>query len=107
MVSLHSNMPRIVVVFGATGTQGGAVVDALLSSNPDVKATFTIRAVTRDPSSQAAQALKARVAEVAKADLSDRLSLQEALKGAEIVFAVTDAGQAVGYSHCPSRKMRS
>ena len=46
-------MSRALLVTGATGKQGGAVVKALLGA----KADFQILAVTRDPSSQSAQRL--------------------------------------------------
>jgi uncharacterized protein YbjT (DUF2867 family) len=50
--------------------------------------TFTPRAVTRNPSSEAAQKLKARGAEVVKADLWDVESLKTAIAGSEGVFGV-------------------
>jgi len=47
-------MSKTLLITGATGRQGGAVIDALLASpNPD----FTILAVTRDTSSAAAKRL--------------------------------------------------
>jgi uncharacterized protein YbjT (DUF2867 family) len=42
----------LILVFGATGAQGSSVVDSLLK--PDA---FSLRAVTRNPSSDNAQAL--------------------------------------------------
>jgi len=75
-----------VTVFGATGTQGGAIVRGLLSSNDG----FQVRAVTRDPSSDASQALKEKGAVVVKADSSDSEALRAAVKGAEVVFGVTN-----------------
>ncbi|KAI5889253.1 NAD(P)-binding protein [Schizophyllum commune H4-8] len=77
-------MPRIATVFGATGTQGSAVVDHLLKDG-----TFVPRAVTRDPNSAASRALAARGAEVVAADLGDKESVKKALKGAEVAFGVT------------------
>ncbi|KAJ7186443.1 hypothetical protein C8R46DRAFT_1272996 [Mycena filopes] len=75
---------RIVSVFGATGYQGSAVVTALLKSG-----TFTPRAISRDPASEASQALRARGVEVVQGDSFDRASLVRALAGSEAVFAVT------------------
>ncbi|KAJ7186442.1 hypothetical protein C8R46DRAFT_935531 [Mycena filopes] len=75
---------RIVSVFGATGLQGSAVVDALLKD-----ATFTPRAISRDPDSEAARKLAARGVQVVKGDLMDKASLVRALEGSEAVFAVT------------------
>lgn len=48
--------PKIVVVFGATGVQGGSVVKSLLA-DPRTAKEFKIRGVTRDPSKPNAQAL--------------------------------------------------
>ncbi|KAF7973251.1 hypothetical protein HWV62_15765 [Athelia sp. TMB] len=78
-------MPRVVAVFGATGTQGSAVVNALLEDK-----TFVPRAITRNASSDAAKALAARGAEVATGDLWDRESIKKALEGCEAVFGVTN-----------------
>ncbi|KAJ5396722.1 hypothetical protein N7509_004835 [Penicillium cosmopolitanum] len=47
-------MPRTVLVTGATGKQGGSVIQALLDQNAD----FEILAVTRDASSKSAQKLE-------------------------------------------------
>ncbi|RYP46287.1 hypothetical protein DL768_007479 [Monosporascus sp. mg162] len=49
-------MPRAILVTGATGKQGGAVVESLLRAN----AGFSILAVTRNPNSPAAQRLSAQ-----------------------------------------------
>ncbi|KAJ7770031.1 hypothetical protein B0H16DRAFT_1881825 [Mycena metata] len=75
---------RIVSVFGATGIQGSAVVGALLKQG-----TFTPRAITRNPDSEASQKLKARGVEVAQANSLDKASLVRALRGSEAVYAVT------------------
>ncbi|KAJ7133489.1 hypothetical protein C8R44DRAFT_829313 [Mycena epipterygia] len=75
--------PRIVSVFGATGLQGSAVINALLKD-----ATFIPRAITRDPESEAALKLKERGVEVVKGDSLDKASLVSALRGSEAVFAV-------------------
>lgn len=47
---------KIVVVFGATGVQGGSVVKSLLD-DPRAVEQFKVRAVTRDPSKPNAKAL--------------------------------------------------
>ncbi|KAF2084317.1 NAD(P)-binding protein [Saccharata proteae CBS 121410] len=51
--------PKTLLITGATGKQGGAVVDALLAL-PDVEKTFLVLAVTRDASSASAKRLAAR-----------------------------------------------
>ncbi|KZF25439.1 NAD(P)-binding protein [Xylona heveae TC161] len=64
-------MSKVLLITGATGKQGGAVVDALLSS-PDAK-DFTILAVTRNASSSGAQALANRSPNIklVEGDLND------------------------------------
>ncbi|KAK3315904.1 hypothetical protein B0H66DRAFT_518523 [Apodospora peruviana] len=51
---------KAILVTGATGKQGGAVVDALLDSNANHGTGYTILAVTRDASSTSAQRLAAK-----------------------------------------------
>ena len=53
---------KILVVFGATGGQGGSVVQSFLSDRITAF-QFTVKAVTRDPSKPSAQALVAKGAE--------------------------------------------
>ena len=72
-----------VLVTGATGSQGGAVVRELLAKGRKV------RALTRNPSSPAAQALNARGVELVGADFEDRASLERAVRGASTVFAMS------------------
>ena len=53
-------MSRAVLITGATGKQGGGVIDALLRAD----AEFQILAVTRDASSGGAQKLKAKSSKI-------------------------------------------
>ncbi|KAJ7617320.1 hypothetical protein FB45DRAFT_933909 [Roridomyces roridus] len=75
---------RILSIIGATGQQGSSVLRAVLKDG-----TFTPRALTRTPDSEASLTLKARGVDVVKADTSDASSLLEALRGSEGVFAAT------------------
>ncbi len=75
---------RPIAVAGATGKQGGAVARRLLDRG------HTVRALTRNPDKPAAQVLAERGAELARADLEDRASLDAALKGAAALFSVQD-----------------
>ena len=77
----HADPP--VLVLGATGGQGGAVVDALLDRE------VTVRALVRDPASASARRLQARGAEVVPGSLDDRDSLTSAMRGVSSVFALT------------------
>ena len=78
---------KIIAVVGATGTQGGGLSRAILD---DPNGGFALRAVTRDPNKDKAQALKSRGAEVVQADLDDVESLKKAFAGAYGVYAVTN-----------------
>lgn len=81
-------MSKLLVVFGATGQQGGSVIDYVIN-DPELSRQYKIRAVTRDPSKPAGQALQKEGVEVVKADMDDKAALEQALKGAHTVFAVT------------------
>jgi uncharacterized protein YbjT (DUF2867 family) len=78
---------KVITVVGATGAQGGGLARAILA-DPD--GGFAVRAVTRDPSKDAAQALASAGAEVVKADLDDEASLERAFAGAHGAFCVTN-----------------
>ena len=51
---------KVIAVIGATGSQGGGLANAILS---DLDGNFACRAITRNPSGDKAQALKAEGAE--------------------------------------------
>lgn len=72
-----------ITVIGATGQQGGAVIDAL------IKQRIAIRAVTRNPNGDKARTLAQRGVEVVCADLEDVDSVRAALEGAAAAFAMT------------------
>lgn len=60
-----SMTPKLILVLGATGAQGLAVVDALLAPAPDGSPSpYTIRALTRDPASKRALDLKSKGVEL-------------------------------------------
>ncbi|KAI0922876.1 hypothetical protein AcV5_009745 [Taiwanofungus camphoratus] len=79
-------MAKLIAVCGATGNQGGSVAKHLLQY-PD---QYKVRALTRNPQSQAAQELAKLGAEVVKTDLTVPSEVTEALKGCWGVFGVTD-----------------
>ncbi|KAI9903782.1 hypothetical protein N3K66_000311 [Trichothecium roseum] len=92
-------MSQIITVLGATGTQGGSVIAALLQQRDDPEQTTpytTIRAVTRNPESLAARALAARGVQVLRADLDDPPSLRAAFAGTHAIFAVTNFFESLG-----------
>jgi len=79
-----TSVDRTVLVTGATGRQGGAVVRQMLAKG------WNLRALTRDPSTAAAKALAERDVEVVKGDLEDPPSLEAATRGAYGVYSVQD-----------------
>jgi uncharacterized protein YbjT (DUF2867 family) len=78
----------VILVTGATGQQGGAVARELLAAG------HKVRAMTRKPEGEAAQALAALGAEVVRGDLDDQASVEAALDGAWGVFAVQNSWEA-------------
>jgi len=87
-------MGKRVVVCGATGNQGKAVVSALLASQQ-----WEVVALTRSTEGAAAGELRRAGARVVRADLLDRASLVEAFRGAYGVFGVTQPWSA-DYKKC-------
>ncbi len=72
-----------IAVFGATGQQGGAVVDALLARGARV------RALVRTPASDRARALAARGVEPATVRIDDPASTAAALEGVAAFYFMT------------------
>jgi uncharacterized protein YbjT (DUF2867 family) len=77
---------KTIAVVGATGAQGGGLVRAILD---DPNGGFGVRAITRNPDSEAARALARAGAEVVAADVDDETSLARALAGAHGAYFVT------------------
>jgi len=77
---------KIIAIAGATGAQGGGLAHAILD---DPAGGFSVRALTRNPSSEKAKALAARGAEVVAADVDDVASVTKAFRGAYGAFCVT------------------
>ncbi|KAI1168907.1 hypothetical protein F5B18DRAFT_761 [Nemania serpens] len=80
-------MPKLVTVVGGTGNQGLGVI-AALSGDPN----YTLRAVSRNPDSEASQKLKSQGVEVVKAELDDLASLKAAFAGSYAVYGITAIG---------------
>ena len=79
---------KTVLVTGATGKQGGSLINALRGSN------LRLRAMTRKPGSDAAKALAGQGVEIVEGDLDDAGSLARALRGAWGTFAVQNTWEA-------------
>jgi len=80
-------MSKVLLITGATGKQGGAVVDALLESPSFSSSTYTIVGVTRNPESTSAQKLagKSSAIKVIQGDFND---IQALFKTASEVTAL-------------------
>jgi len=78
---------KIIAVVGATGAQGGGLARAILA---DRNGGFAVRAITRKPDSEKAQALKNAGAEVVAADADDPASMRRAFTGAYGAFCLTN-----------------
>lgn len=72
-----------IAVFAATGSQGGAVTDALLASGAHV------RALLRDTTSDRAAALAERGVELVPVDVDDPRTLADALRGVDAFWFMT------------------
>lgn len=75
--------PKLILVTGATGTQGGAVARELLDRG------YEVRALTRNPDNPRAQVLDRLGAQLVKGDFNDAGSIAAAMDGVYGVFAVT------------------
>ena len=87
---------RTIAVFGATGTSAGQ------AARKFIEAGWRVRAATRDPGSEKAQALARLGAIVTAADLDDRATIRAAIEGSDAVYLAGpslgnrwDIGQAV------------
>jgi uncharacterized protein YbjT (DUF2867 family) len=79
-----SNAEKLVLITGATGRQGGAVVRHMLAKG------WKLRALTRNPESAAARQLACRGVHVVAGDLEDAASVESAARGAYGVYSVQD-----------------
>jgi uncharacterized protein YbjT (DUF2867 family) len=68
-------MTKVIAVTGATGVQGGSVARTMLKTPG-----WSVRAITRNPSSDAAKALVSEGATVVQADFDDESSLAKAFE---------------------------
>jgi uncharacterized protein YbjT (DUF2867 family) len=81
-----------ILVFGATGQQGGSVAKALRSHG------WQVTALVRDPASNKAKALADRGIEPVRGDLADIPSIEAAMAGVYGVFSVQpSSGQGAAY----------
>lgn len=92
---------RIVLVFGATGQQGGAVATALRERG------WAVRAFVRNPDSAKAKSLAGKGIAVVQGDFSDPASMRSAMTGAYGVFSVQpSSGQGAAYNVTDADEIR-
>jgi len=77
----------IILVTGATGNQGGAIARQLLAKG------CRVRAMTRNPESEAGKSLAKLGAQVVQGDFDDRQSLERALEGVWGAYSVQNRGE--------------
>jgi len=77
---------KIIAVMGATGAQGGGLIQAMLA---EPESGFKPRAITRDKNSDKAKALAKQGVEVVEANIDDVESLKKAFAGAYGAYCVT------------------
>ncbi|MFC7557328.1 NmrA/HSCARG family protein [Pseudoroseomonas wenyumeiae] len=83
---------RPILVFGATGQQGGSVTAALL------KAGWQVRALVREPAGRKSEALADAGVELVRGNFNDVASIRSAMIGASGVFSVQPfSGQGALY----------
>lgn len=82
VMSTNEEDTQVILVVGATGAQGGAVVDALL------RAGRTVRALVRDETSPAARQLAARGVDLRIGTFDDPAAVRAAVTGADGVFSM-------------------
>ena len=88
---------KLITIFGATGAQGGSVVQSLLRNK---SGSFKLRGITRHPEGNAAKALQSAGVEVIKADGLSKEEMVAALKGSWGVFANTNSDDPVCGTFC-------
>lgn len=86
--TIPAQSKNILAVVGATGQQGGSIVDFVLQ-DPELSQKFSIRALTRDAMSASAAALVAKGVEVVEGDLDNNESLAKLMNGAHTAFGMT------------------
>ncbi len=75
----------VILVIGATGSQGGSVARAMLA-----RGQYRVRALTRQPRMDEARTLAKLGVDVVRGDLGDPHSIRAALDGVTLAFGVTN-----------------
>lgn len=100
-MTLENVQLNTVLVFGATGQQGGAVASALLSKG------WRVRALVRDINSDKSRHLADAGADLVRGDLSDPDSVREAMRDVYGVFSIQpSSGQGDAYGVTDEQEIR-
>ena len=95
------NADKTVLVFGATGQQGGSVASDLL------KRGWPVRALVRDPEADKAKDLAAKGVSLVAGNFDDPASMEAAMSGVYGVFSVQpSSGQGDAYSVTDEQEIR-
>ncbi|KAK4501048.1 hypothetical protein PRZ48_006854 [Zasmidium cellare] len=96
-----SSKKKLLVILGITGQQGSSIATLFLK-DPQLRSTYSLRGITRNPSKASNKHLLDAGVELVAGDLDDVQSLKKAFKGADAIFAVTDFWQFVQPEQHPS-----
>jgi uncharacterized protein YbjT (DUF2867 family) len=88
--------PKMIAVMGATGAQGGSVVRDFHAAGISA---FEVRAISRNPDSEKALAIKPLVKEVVQANADDEDSMVKAFNGCYGAFVVTNFWEDMDMNH--------
>ena len=83
-----SNGKLLLAVLGATGNQGYSVASTVLC-DPELRARYSVRAISRSTSAAKMQELQTAGASLAAADMDKPETLPAALEGANTLFFIT------------------
>lgn len=93
---MASSNKKLILVIGATGAQGLAVIDALLAPTEDgAPSPYAVRALTRNDKGERAQSLAAKGVELFQGSFEDLEAVKKALQGTYGAWVNTD-GFTVG-----------
>lgn len=90
---------KTIAIMGATGNQGGATVKAFHALKESGNNHYKIRAISRDPHSEKAEAIKPLVDEIVKADANNIDEMVAAFEGCYGAFLVSDFWQDMNVSN--------
>ncbi|KAK4076738.1 uncharacterized protein Triagg1_4341 [Trichoderma aggressivum f. europaeum] len=82
-------MSKVLTVFGATGNQGGAVIQSILQ-HASFSKEYKLRGVTRSLENDRSVELVRQGVQMVQADMNDEAAVRKAIEGSDVVFAMTN-----------------